>query len=179
MNHQPFETWLLSEATLSTEQAAALQDHLSTCEACQRLECSWSGVQELIRRSGTATPAPGFTARWKVRLAEERRERSQHQAWGMLFVTGSIAMVLLLALGGQALDLFRSPQQVLMTVVYRLFSLYYLGHASLEFLPAALHSFVGLLPLALWIFTLGIASLLGVLWIVAYQKIMAFWRMHV
>ncbi len=179
MNHQPFETWLLTEETLSPEQAKALQEHLGTCEACQCLERSWSGVQQLFLRSDMAAPAPGFTARWQARLAEERRKRHQRQAWVMLLVTGSIALALMLVLGAQALDLFRSPQQVLMFGIYRLFSLYYYGQASLEFLPDALRSFVGLLPLALWVFALGVASVVGVLWIVAYQKIMALWRIHI
>jgi predicted anti-sigma-YlaC factor YlaD len=170
---------LLSEERLSAEQGQALREHLNTCEACRTIERAWLGAQQLIRRSGVAAPAPGFTARWQARLADERRRRAQRQAWGMLLATGSVAMALMLALGAQALDLFRAPQQVLMFAVYRLFSLYYLGQASLDILPDALSSLVGILPFTVWVFTLGIASVLGVLWIVAYQKIIAFWRIRV
>ncbi len=179
MNHQPFETWLLSEETLSPEQARTLREHLYTCEACQCLERSWAGVQQIFEKTAPAAPAPGFTARWQARLSVERRKRQQRQNWGMLAFTGGIALVLMVLLGVHALDLFSSPEQLLMFVIYRASSLYFYGQASFEALPEVLRSFIGVIPLALWLITLGAVSVLGVLWIVAYQKILAFWRIRV
>ena len=177
MNHQPYETWLLSDEALLPEQAQALQEHLQTCPACQRLERSWSGVEQLFRRTGLAAPAAGFPARWQARLAEAQRQRQQRNTWIMLAVTGGAAVILLLLLGGYALDLFRSPEQLLIYGVYRLTALYFYARASLEFLPV-LRSWVGVFPLAAWTLTLGLVSILGVLWIVAYQKIMVGWRIR-
>jgi hypothetical protein len=178
MNHQPFETWLLSEETLSPQQAKALREHLWACQDCQCLDHSLSGVGQLVQGSGMASPTPGFAARWQVRLAEEHRRRHQRQAWATLAITGSIAAILFVLLGVQALDVLHSPQQALMYVIYRLFSLYIVVQASLQLIPQTLQPLVGLLPLGLWVFALGIASILGVLWIVVYQKIMAFWRVR-
>jgi hypothetical protein len=179
MNHQPFETWLLSEETLPPVQAQALREHLQSCEACQGLEQSWSGVAQLLQKTGPAAPAPGFTARWQARMAEERRLRQQRNAWRMLAFTGSIAFVLLILLGATALDLFQSPEQLAMYLVYRVSSLYFLGQVSFNALPEVLRSLTGVLPLALLMFVMGSISVLGVLWIVAYQKIMAVWRVRV
>ncbi len=110
MNHQPYETWLLSEEALPPEQAQALQEHLQTCPACQRLERSWSGVEQLFRRSPLAAPAAGFSARWQARLAEEQRQRQRRNAWVMLAVTGGVAFILLLLLGfGEGRRRLRGP----------------------------------------------------------------------
>jgi hypothetical protein len=179
MNHQPFETWLLSEETLPPEQALALREHLAACESCQRLEHSWSGVKLLIQRTAPAAPASGFKARWQDRLAKDRREHQQRQAWGMLAFTGSIAFALLLLLGYFSLDLVNSPEQLLMYAVYKLATLYFLGISSWEAFLGIMRSFTGVLPLALWAGMLGAISVLGVLWIVAYQKIMALRRVRV
>jgi hypothetical protein len=179
MNHQPFETWLLSEEILPPEQAQALQEHLLACEACQCLDRSWSEVRQLFQKTGPAAPAPGFASRWQARLAKERQKQQRRQAWWMLGITGSITFLLMLLLGAHALDFFQSPEQLLMFVVYRLASLYYLWQASFDTLPEVLRPFIGVLPLALWIGALGSVSVLGVLWIVAYQKIMALWRVRV
>ena len=179
MSHQPYETWLFSEERLLPEQAQALREHLRNCEACRRLEQSWSGVQQLFQRSMPTAPAPGFTARWQARLAAEQRRRQRRNGWIMLSVTGGIALVLLLFLGAQALDLFRSPEQILMFLIYRVSSLYIYGQASLQIVPELLRPLVGVLPFTIWLVAIGLASILAVLWIVAYQKIMALWRIRI
>jgi predicted anti-sigma-YlaC factor YlaD len=179
MNHQPFETWLLAEETLPPEQSRALREHLQTCEACQGLERSWSDVAQIFQKPQLAAPVPGFTERWQARLAAERRKRQQRNAWGMLAITGSIALGLLILLGAQSLALFQSPEQLVMYLVYRLVSLYFLAQSSFSNLPEVLRPLIGVLPLAFVPFALGLISILGVLWIVAYQKIMAVWRVRV
>ncbi len=179
MNHQPFENWLLSEEPLAPEQAQALRAHLSTCLVCQRLEQSWSEVQQLFAQTPPAAPPPGFTARWQARQAEESRQRQQRQAWRLLALTGGIAFLLMVFLGVYALDLFSSPEQLLMYVIYRASSLYFFGRASIEAVPGLLSPLVGALSLFVWLLALGGVSVLGVLWIVAYQKIMAIWRVRV
>jgi hypothetical protein len=82
-------------------------------------------------------------------------------------------------LGAHALDLFSSPEQLLMYAIYRVSTLYIFGQASFEAVPGLLSPLVGVLSMFLWLFALGAVSILGVLWIVAYQKIMAFWRVRV
>ncbi len=178
MNHQPFETWLLSEETLPPEQAKMLREHLRSCEACQRLEGSWAGVRQLFDRIEPAAPSPGFAARWQSRQAEQRRKRHQRQSWLLLAITGGLALASILVWFIQALGMVGTPQQWLMLAIYQLTSLFFFGESTTDALAAFFRSSFGVIPLLLWVFSIGAISVLGVLWIVAYQKITAFWRMR-
>ncbi len=178
MNHQPFENWLLSEEVLTPEQSKMLREHLWTCESCQHIDQSWAGVRQLMRKAEPVAPAPGFTLRWHDRLAEERRKKHQRQSWLLLGVTGGLALALCLVWLYQMLNLVGTPQQWLMLGIYQLSSLYFLWESSADTLSSFLRPLFGVIPFMLWILAIGVVSIFGVLWIVAYQKIIAFWRIR-
>ena len=82
MNHQPFENWLLSEDTLSPENASALRGHLETCDHCRELQAAWTDVSNLFQDVPDIEPAPGFVNRWQTRLEVERQvELSVRHRW--------------------------------------------------------------------------------------------------
>lgn len=99
MSHQPFETWILDHAGLSMADRRALQEHLDTCQQCQRLQRQWESVHQELRARRMAAPAPGFTQRWMSSLAERRAQEQRKQAWRIfgIFLGGSFLILLLLA----------------------------------------------------------------------------------
>lgn len=92
MSHQPFETWLLDETTLSTKQEAQLKAHLESCPDCRKFQAGWHAARHTLRTARLASPAPGFSQRFSASLAE-RRARQAHQQQIRYMILG-------LALGG-------------------------------------------------------------------------------
>jgi len=142
MNHQPFETWLLSDETLSPENARTLEAHLQTCEHCQQLQVGWLGVVDLFDGAPDVEPAPGFANRWQTRLEAERQvglvARYRWQSWILLILIANVVAGLIFLLGTQFLTTFESPTQFVLFWVYRLAS-------TLTFATAVQHIFVTLL----------------------------------
>ncbi|RPI29701.1 MAG: hypothetical protein EHM70_15470 [Chloroflexota bacterium] len=171
MNHQPFETWLLSEESLLPEQGRALREHLRDCEACRQLETSWAGVHQFLRSAEPATPAVGFTLRWQERLAEQKIIRHKRQSWAMLFFTSGMAMLLLLFLGTQAFDLLNDPGPLLLLWASRLVTLLFYADATRDIVLTLLRSIITVVPLPMWVLLTGMLSILCVLWAVAIQQL--------
>jgi hypothetical protein len=98
MNHQPFEDWLLADEFLTLQQQRQLQDHLRGCTAC-------SGIADsnlALHATRMIAPAPGFTDRFRPRLAAWQREQIRRQAVGTILLV-AIGMGLLYVLAGPAL----------------------------------------------------------------------------
>jgi len=71
MDHQPFETWLVSEEPLTPEQQSSLQAHLQDCPRCQNLERTWNQVETLLGERPVVQPAIGFTLDPAIRDGEK------------------------------------------------------------------------------------------------------------
>jgi uncharacterized membrane protein len=83
MSHQPFETWLFSEETLTEEQQNTLENHLETCQQCGARSAAWGNVQKVIAMDTPPAPAPGFVQRWQSRLATHQQRRQTRR---MVFI---------------------------------------------------------------------------------------------
>lgn len=81
MKHQPFETWILLEQKLTPEQKQALRNHLKTCAHCRHLDQSMREITQLFKTTPAPYPAPGFTTRWKKRLADRERKKKNVLTW--------------------------------------------------------------------------------------------------
>ena len=68
MVHQPYSSWLVDEINLTPAQKTQLEEHLQTCTECQPVQHAWVSVKKEIKSSPMASPAAGFTARWKTYL---------------------------------------------------------------------------------------------------------------
>jgi hypothetical protein len=77
--HQIYETWILEDASLTKDEAAALATHLVTCEHCRQLKIGWGTVREAIAATPAVSPVPGFSQRWKNSLAERRALQQKAQ----------------------------------------------------------------------------------------------------
>jgi hypothetical protein len=171
MNHQPFENWLLSEETLPPEQASALQEHLRTCDSCRKLQGSWNGVAQMFCETPQVGPAAGFANRWQARLAEQRRITQRRQVLAVLAIFGTGAFVLFALLSMHALEILRSPGQLLMIWIYRLLLYVAYADAIRDFFTSFGSVFFGFLPAHAWLFVLGAISMAAVLWVVLYQHL--------
>lgn len=103
MKHQPFEKWLLEQDALQQADRLVLSQHLADCEHCRRLALAIQDVDRKLMSAGMQAPAPGFTGRWRSRLAEHRRRTHQVQ---------TTAIVLALIAGLSALGVLVTYQFV-------------------------------------------------------------------
>ncbi len=170
MNHQPFKDWLLSEEPLTQEQSLTMQEHLRECTLCQGKQAAWVEVENLFHKSPQAAPAPGFTTRWQEHLAAANLRQQRRQAWKVFAIIAGAAAILMFVLGIQVVEILRTPQQLTLVWISRLASLLsYAGEVE-DFFASVTRALPDI-PLIGLIFSSGFASLLGVLWLVAYQKI--------
>lgn len=169
MNHQPFRGWLLSEDELTVEQARALQEHLRSCEACSQIESSWNQLEAVISRSIQFEPAPGFVARWQVRLVERQRYLQKQRSWYTIGATALIVISLGIILALQLWSLVEAPGPYMAAVFDRLvgvLSIYFTlrNFTSFYSLPGPLYTLVGLVLFS------GLVSFMSVLWLATYRK---------
>jgi anti-sigma factor RsiW len=171
MNHQPFEKWLLTDDTLSPEEARSLREHLLVCPQCQGLHSSWYGVKQLMREAPAVKPANGFTMRFQERLAEENRRSQRRQTLILLIFNGGMAFFLFLFLAMQVWELLRSPGHLLVILGFRLMSLFQMANEAGELLTMLFGAFLNIAPPVVWPFIAGLSSMLVVLWIVAFKQL--------
>jgi len=97
MNHQPFEEWLLSGETLTTEEHQSLQDHLASCDTCPPLAAAGKQVLGEMKHLPAKAPTAGFSQRWEMRFQEQRLKHQRRITIMVLavFILGAIALALL------------------------------------------------------------------------------------
>ncbi len=168
MNHQPYETWILTGAPLSPADQRALETHLHTCEACRSLHEAISAVEGTFREAPAPLPAAGFSLRWKARLEAERRLIARRQAWLLL----ALSAVAMLAVTGVLLAgvfvAFDSPVDWLVALSRQIA----LGISAASTISKVVHALAALLPPAWWLGMLEVSALLVALWFVSLQKLM-------
>ena len=166
MNHRPFNEWLLENKPLTAEEKQTLKAHLQSCPACSALveiDLALGSVRQ-------AAPAAGFSERFKVRLASERRLARQRNTAGFILLVVSVLIVLVGISWPLLASVLRSPAGLLSSWLTSLASLW--GN-----LRAILHAgwvVVNVVPSFLWalfIFTAAISSLLWVVSLVKFNKV--------
>jgi hypothetical protein len=166
MNHQPFETWLLEERSTTPEQERELQLHLKACKYCTALYETGVALQSKQMDS----PAPGFTDRFKKRLAAQHIAERRHKLWGLIvLVLGAIALLFGLA-GSTLLSIVNSPAEWLtLGIGYLLFVITSL-QAFAEFGLVLLHVVPDFIPpLGSMVIVSAIAGL-SLLWTVSIWR---------
>lgn len=98
MEHQPFETWILSPDRLDAQQESELQQHLLTCAECRRLQAGWQGARAELRAAHLAAPQPGFSQRFQSSLAARKAQQQMAARRTLLFLLVG-AVTLMLAMG--------------------------------------------------------------------------------
>lgn len=77
MSHELYESWLLSEQSLTAGQKDELKAHLQTCPQCRKIASGWQATRQAILSSGSVAPQPGFSTRWQATLAERRQHKQK------------------------------------------------------------------------------------------------------
>lgn len=170
MNHRPFEERLLSEKPLTPEENHLLQEHLHDCTECNQLEAGLAEVQQLFCETPQASPAPGFTARWQARVAEQQRQKQQLQSWLLLAFLGNSAMILLAALISQTLGVLKNATQILLLRATAI-SIWLSLTEFVRETAASLGDFLAVFPLGWMLSILGAGGLLCVLWFATFQQL--------
>ncbi|MFH1185704.1 MAG: hypothetical protein V1755_11815 [Chloroflexota bacterium] len=167
MNHQPFENWLLDDEPLTIQQERELQMHLRGCTACAGIADSNLALHS--RR--LVTPPPGFTDRFRPRLADWRREQLRRQALGtiVLVVAG---LALLYALAWPAiLDAMRSPAAWLGLITAYLVGMFTFLSVFAQVGSILLRNLPDIVPPAAWFAMFVAGCVLGSLWIVTMRRL--------
>jgi hypothetical protein len=86
MDHRFFEDWLLSEENLNSQQKRDLVVHLQTCQSCSAI----AAVNRALNTVRQAEPAVGFSNRFQVRLAAQRKTVRQRNVIGFCLLILSV-----------------------------------------------------------------------------------------
>ena len=167
MNHQPCENWLLDDDALTTQQERGLQMHLRGCSACASIADSNLALHS--RR--LVTPPPGFTDRFRPRLAEWRREQLRRQALGtIVLVVAGLALLYALAWPAM-LDAVRSPAAWLGLIAAYLVGMLTFLSVFAQVGNILLRNLPGIVPAAAWFAMFIAVCVLGSLWIVTMRRL--------
>ncbi len=159
MNHQPFEEWLLDDKPLDPEQQRELQNHMRTCESCTAVAES----NLALRTARLVGPAPGFSARWQVRLVTAREsERRRARIGTLVFTLGGLALLALLA-GPTLLSILEEPAEWIAMVVQTLLFSFTLLAALVEASSILLRVIPSIVPPFAWLVLFSAMSGLGLL----------------
>ena len=166
MDHQPFEDWLLEDRALNREERLALQEHQRACNSCAAL----TEVNLALRGARMASPTPGFTGRFQVRLAAERKARRIRQGVGFAFLVVGAVGILLWVSWPLLFAVAQSPSGVisgwLMSLSRFFMNLQTVGQA----LSVLWNVVPGFIPTYVWAVILCAFGGLGFLWAVSLRK---------
>jgi hypothetical protein len=170
MRHQPFETWVFEQDSLSPDQTRDLRDHLATCDHCNRLMLSWNEVEKSMVAVSDVMPKAGFTERWKVRLAEYRQQRHQIQLGAHLLATTVGLTALTVLLGAELINVFQPALPTVLAWMGKVANLLANINLMRMIFNVLLQSFVETIPVFYWLFILlGFAGL-SILWLVSLNR---------
>ncbi len=171
LNHQPFEDWLLSEETLTQEEAGRLQEHLQSCEACTILAVALREVDQELRAAPVLPPVAGFVNRWQARLEAERHKLHRKQTFFTMLLSIGGAMFLFALLAIVLFPVLLSPWPVLLALVYEFTSTFSFISDLGEALLTVLRALFELVPVTQWAAIWLALAGLGALWVVALHRL--------
>ncbi len=168
MGHQPFETWLLEEETLTAEQRQELAAHLMACTACLELQNALIASSAFLHTIAPVSPAEGFTQRWKDKLALRRIVENKLQIrrfFLSVFIGALISLGGLIAVLGLA---HFSITDLLVPIVAFFGSLFSLAGDAQVFLGINISAPVSVI---LWVLVTGSICLLIFGWVYVLWRI--------
>lgn len=170
IDHQQFEEWVWSESRLDPEQAAALQEHLSSCIKCRELYASWEKIHgEMVRAPVINAPA-GFAARWNQDLAERKMFAKEIQTRRMVLFSFSGALITFLAVIGLTF-LMSSPVELVTGIVKSISGLITIINRFGSVFSSLIRIIPPIIPAFYWVAITTIFSFLALLWIVSIWRI--------
>lgn len=171
MNHQFFETLLLSDTELTEAESAMLQDHLQTCRVCLQLSEALKDVDDMFHNSVIAAPRPGFTQRWENILTADIKKRHRTQVFSIVLIGLTCMAALFVLLGFTILPIFISPISVLWAELFGIVTWFSAIEATMNLLSTLLQAVYSVVPITLWV-AISFAFLgLCAVWVVAFKQV--------
>jgi anti-sigma factor RsiW len=166
MNHQPFESWLLDDNTITPEQKRGLDAHLRACPHCAAL----LETGRALKSVKMVSPASGFTARFQTRLAARKIADRRSRFWGtILFVAGGLSLLMWIA-GPYLASFLASPASWLSALFEWGVFLISTLQAMVQAGSVLLHVVPGFLSPFAWMILLSALAGLSLLWSVSIWR---------
>ena len=148
--HDPFERWILEDEILNEDQEASLNLHMASCEQCRQVKQSWQMTHQLIKTSGMAAPAPGFSQRFQASLVERRARQQQTQVRRFFQYLIGINLLSFLGLAGTFI-LGTSPLDVFSGLLHGSVSAFLYARQAQSLILTLFHSVPLFVPVVGWI----------------------------
>lgn len=164
MNHQPYETYLLSEEPLAQDHQRELNAHLETCAECRELKRAWQAIHGELLIAPTVAPQPGFSQRWSESLAERKARKQVEQVRKFFLILtflivfsflGAVVTILATSTPG---DWIASTARVLTMTFASFTSLVHIAGTWLQILPPAV-------PVIAWVLASSGLVILTLFWV--------------
>ena len=174
MNHRIYEERMFAyqdprAEPLAPEQLKELENHLEVCQTCRQLQISWREVESHLSRALVVSAKEGFAGRWQTRLASDRQRLHRRQTLLVLAFCVGAAVSLLGSLFLLVWPWMKSPDLVAWFWLSRMFSFVSIMGGIREGVGTLFQTMIDVIPLAGWVFLVGIMSELAVLWVVSFR----------
>lgn len=173
MNHQFFETLLLSDSEPTQVELTMLKEHLQTCDACRQFSSALEDVDNMFHNISFVSPAIGFSQRWQETLAKDNKKRQKRQTWTIITLSVCSIGALFLLLGFTVIPIFLSPITILWAELFNLVSWFSAVEWIVDILLTLFRAANVVVPPSLWI-ALSVAFMgLCAIWVVAFKQVTA------
>lgn len=166
MEHQPFESWLLDDLPLTSEQRRDLRQHTLACAECAALE----RANFRLRAASLAVPAPGFSQRFFARLATQRLVDQRRAVIGAVLLALAASAVLLYSLLPLIPYLTLSPAQLFVLWLNALISLSAAWHSVVTVSAVFGRLALQILPPHIWAAAFFSLGGLLLIWVAALRQ---------
>lgn len=170
-NHQPFEDWVYSRETISSQEELALQEHLKQCASCQNLVDTLTEVELCLKAEPVLTPEAGFTARWHTRLAEQRARQQKRQTISFMVFSIIGVVILLVMLVIFMMPVLRSPYPFLLAMAYQITLIYAFLTTFTQAGITVVLTMVKVIPPMVWVGAMIVMLGLVGFWMIAFEKL--------
>jgi len=167
MNHRPFDDWLLADQPLTAQQSRDLQAHLQNCPQCAAL----AEVNLALTSARMLPPQAGFTDRFQVRLAAQKRSVRVRNFWGFLILVVSVVSILTWLAWPVLKIVLQSPLDLLVSWLSNLVSLWASLQAMSHVSAVLLRVMPGFIPVSAWAVLLLAAGGCSLLWAFSLVKL--------
>ncbi len=171
MSHEPYEEWLLSGEELTADQQQSLAEHLETCPDCANIFSAWKAVDQAMRSAPQVEPEPGFSSRWKQRLANRQESQQRRLIWISLSVCLGGALLMMIGLALPQINGLPSPIQLLSGLIFTVAEAIVTLQDATTWILSLLHGVPVVIPVLFWIAISTALLLWSLVWMIGIWRL--------